>query len=244
VALGGLEFGGHGLQTGGVRPDTEKALRIHGLLLDEYGDRPWRASDPVATLVSTILSQNTNDVNRDRAFRRLRERFPSWEAVRDAPLEEITGAVRPAGLAPTKAPRIQRALRRITEERGEISLDFLADVAPDQAREWLLSIPGVGPKTAAIVLLFALGLPAFPVDTHVHRVAKRLGLIPPRTTRERAHRLLEEMLPAEIYYTFHINLIAHGRAVCHARAPECERCVLHDYCAYYETGRASRSSSE
>jgi len=214
-------------------PETEKALRIHELLLSEYGDHPWHPRDPVATLVGTILSQNTNDVNRDRAFDRLREQFPTWELVRDAPTGALVEAVRPAGLAPTKAPRIQGALRRITAERGEISLGFLADMPLAEARQWLLSLPGVGPKTAAIVLLFALGRPAFPVDTHVHRVTRRLGLIPDRTTREKAHELLEQLVPPELYYVFHINLIAHGRAVCHARNPECARCVLQDDCVYY-----------
>jgi endonuclease-3 len=218
-----------------MKPETEKALRIHDLLLAEYGDRPWHPRDPVAVLVSTILSQNTNDVNRDRAFEQMRERFPAWEMVRDAPPAELLEAIRPAGLGPTKAPRIQEALRRITAERGEISLDFLADWGVEEARAWLLSIPGVGPKTAAIVLLFALGMPAFPVDTHVHRVSRRLGLIPDRTSREKAHRLLEELVPPAIYYAFHLNLIALGRAVCHARNPEHERCILRDECAFYLT---------
>ena len=216
-----------------MKPETDDVLRIHAVLLSEYGEPTRQPGDPVATLVGTILSQNTNDVNRDRAFDRLRERFPTWEAVRDAPLEDLVAAVRPAGLAPTKAPRIQEALRRITVERGEISLGFLSDLPLDEAREWLLSIPGVGPKTAAIVLLFALGRPAFPVDTHVHRVTRRLGLIPDRTSREKAHDLMEQLVPSDIYYPFHINLIEHGRAVCHARNPECARCVLQDKCAYY-----------
>jgi endonuclease-3 len=211
---------------------SEATLHIHNLLLQEYGDHPWQPSDPVASLVSTILSQNTNDVNRDRAFGRLRERFPTWENVRDAPLEELIEAVRPAGLAPTKAPRIQDMLRRITEERGEIKLDFLREMTLEEARAWLLKVPGIGPKTAAIVLLFALGMPAFPVDTHVHRVTRRLGLIPEKTSREKAHVLLEELVPPDIYYTFHLNLIEHGRAVCHARKPKCDRCVLQDHCAY------------
>ena len=217
-----------------MKPETAKVLHIHGSLLSEYGDHSWHPHDPVATLVGTILSQNTNDVNRDRAFERLRERFPTWEAVRDASPEPLVEAVRPAGLAPTKAPRIQEALRRITAERGEISLDFLADLPLEEAREWLTSLPGVGPKTTAIVLLFALGRPAFPVDTHVHRVARRLGLVPDRTTREKAHELLEQLVPPEIYYPFHLNLIAHGRAVCHARSPEHERCVLRGDCDYYK----------
>ncbi|MFQ6101751.1 MAG: endonuclease III domain-containing protein [Anaerolineae bacterium] len=216
-----------------MNPETARVFHIHRLLLAAYGDHPWHARDPVAVLVSTILSQNTNDVNRDRAFERLRARCPTWEAVRDADLEDLMEAIRPAGLAPTKAPRIQGALQRVTAERGEISLDFLADLELEAARAWLLSIPGVGPKTAAIVLLFALGRPAFPVDTHVHRVARRLGFIPDRASREKAHQLLERLVPPAIYYSFHLNLIAHGRAVCHARGPECARCILQDHCAHY-----------
>jgi endonuclease-3 len=218
--------------------DTQEVRRIHQLLLSEYGDRPWHPRDPVASLVNTILSQNTNDVNRDQAFERLRERFPTWESVRDAPEEDLVEAIRPAGLGPTKAPRIQEALRRIQAEQGELSLEFLDDLSVEQARAWLLDLPGVGPKTAAIVLLFALGKPAFPVDTHVHRVTRRLGLIPSKTSREKAHELLEDLVPQELYYAFHLNLIAHGRDVCHARNPECERCALRDRCAYYEANVA------
>ena len=214
-----------------MTPDTETILTLHNLLLAEYGEPEPPRRDPVATLVLTILSQNTNDRNRDRAYERLRARFPTWEAVRDAPEAALVEAIRPAGLAPTKAPRIQNALRRITAERGAVTLDFLDSMSVEEGRAWLTSIPGVGPKTAAIVLLFALGKPAFPVDTHVHRVTRRLGLIPERTSREKAHRLLEALVPPEIYYPFHINLIEHGRAVCRARRPECERCVLREHCA-------------
>jgi endonuclease-3 len=226
-----------------MKPATDDILRIHTLLLSQYGEHPWQPSDPVASLVSTILSQNTNDVNRDRAFERLRGRFPTWEAVRDAPLEDVIEATRPAGLAPTKAPRIQKALRRITEERGQIELEFLKAADLEEARAWLLDIPGIGPKTAAIVLLFALGKPAFPVDTHVHRVTRRLGLIPDKTSREKAHDLLEELTPSEIYYTFHINLIEHGRAVCHARNPECDSCLLQDHCAFWSAAEELPTSN-
>ncbi len=223
-----------------MKPETQTIRHLHRALLDEYGDPPHHPHDPIASLVSTILSQNTNDVNRDRAFDQLKERFPTWEAVRDAPLEELIEAVRPAGLAPTKAPRIQEALHRITEERGEIEIGFLKEMALEEARAWLLNIPGVGPKTAAIVLLFALGMPAFPVDTHVHRVTRRLGLIPEKTSREKAHVLLEELVPPELYYPFHINLIEHGRAVCHARNPKCAQCILQKDCAW----RASELANE
>ncbi|MFO7740905.1 MAG: endonuclease III [Anaerolineae bacterium] len=216
-----------------MEPTTEDALRAHSALLDQYGDRPWHPRDPIATLVSTIISQNTNDTNRDRAFERLRERFPSWDQVRDAPEAAVVEAIRLAGLGPTKAPRIQAALRRITEREGEITLDFLQDMSAEEARDWLTQLPGVGPKTAAIVLCFALGKPAFPVDTHVHRVTRRLGLIPEGTSREKAHDILENVVPEEIYYPFHLNLIAHGRAICHSRNPECERCVLREACDHY-----------
>jgi endonuclease-3 len=223
------------------------ALVVHRRLADQYGERPNRPRlDPLAELVSTILSQNTNDRNRDRAFASLRERFPTWERVRDAPVAQVEEAIRTAGLARTKAPRIQAALRRITEARGELCLDFLADAPLDKARAWLTSLEGVGPKTAAIVLLFAFGRPAFPVDTHIHRVSKRLGLIPPKTSRERAHLLLEAILPVEIYYPFHLNLIRHGRETCGARRPACSRCSLLDLCphgqglvAMQERGEAS-----
>jgi len=224
----------------------KKVLRVHRLLVSEYGPRPWQPSDPLATLVSTIISQNTNDDNRDRAFERLRDRFPDWEAVRDAPEEEVEEAIRTAGLAPTKAPRIQDALRQISEQQGELSLDFLVDWPLGEARQWLLSLSGVGPKTAAIVLLFALGRPAFPVDTHVHRLSRRLGLIPDKASREKAHELLEEMVPEDLYYAFHLNMIAHGRAVCHARNPQHDRCVLQEECDYYQEqvlGSPNRSSS-
>jgi len=226
-----------------LKPETLKILRIHDRLLAEYGDHPWRPRDPVATLISAILSQNTNDVNRDRAFERLRARFPTWEAVRDAPLPDLIEAIRPAGLAPTKGPRIQEALRRITDAQGRVSLDFLAEMEVEEARRRLLALPGVGPKTAAIVLCFALGKPAFPVDTHVHRVARRLGLIPERTSREKAHQLLEALVPPEIYYPFHLNLIAHGRAVCHARAPRCDSCILRDECAHASSLRRFPAAS-
>lgn len=219
--------------------DSGRIRRIHDRLVEEYGEPAQHARDPVATLVSTILSQNTNDVNRDRAYERMRDRFPTWQEVRDAPDEALVDAIQPAGLGPTKAPRIQEALRRITERAGEISLDFLADLSVKEARRWLLDLTGVGPKTAAIVLLFALDKPAFPVDTHVHRVARRLGLIPDGTSREKAHDLLEERVPAEIYYPFHLNLIALGRDVCHARSPEHERCVLRDVCPTYRELRQS-----
>jgi endonuclease-3 len=221
----------------GQRQDPDlvrQTLEVHERLVSTYGEPRWRAHmDPISELVSTILSQNTNDVNRDRAFGRLRERFPTWEAARDAEVEEVKEAIQVAGLANHKAPAIQRALRYITEQRGELSLDFLRELPVAEAKVWLTEIKGVGPKTAAIVLLFSLGRPAFPVDTHVHRVTGRLGLIGPKVSREQAHASLETLLPEELYYAFHLNVIRHGREVCAARKPQCEFCPLQDLCQYY-----------
>lgn len=196
----------------------------------------WRPHhDPVAELVLTILSQNTADTNSGRAFVRLLEAFPSWQAVIEAPLPELIAAIQPGGLAPTKAPRIQAALRDIKERAGSFDLAFLGGLPLDEARAWLGSIHGVGPKTVACVLMFALGRPAMPVDTHVFRVAMRLGLIPARAgkaamTPEKAHALLEAAVPPQDFYAFHIALIKHGRRVCTARSPGCPRCVLRDIC--------------
>ena len=210
-----------------------KMVGVQRLLLEAYGTPAWRPHmDPVSELVSTILSQNTNDVNRDVAFGRLRERLPTWEAVRDADVQLVVDAIRPAGLANLKGPRIQEALRFITRERGELSLDFLREWPVDRAKDWLVSIKGVGPKTAAIVLHFSLGRPAFPVDTHVHRVTKRLGLIGPRVSREKAHDELEHLVDPEDYFAFHLNVIRHGRQVCASRKPRCQECFLVDLCDY------------
>jgi len=213
-----------------------KCLEVRERLQTQYGEPEWRPHlDPVSELVSTILSQNTNDVNRDVAYERLRARLPTWTQVRDADVDTVIEAIRPAGLANQKGPRIQQALRLISEERGELNLDFLAEMPVDEAKAWLVAIKGVGPKTAAIVLLFSLGRPAFPVDTHVHRVTKRLGLIGPKVSREKAHVDLEQLVRPDDYYAFHLNLIRHGREVCASRNPRCVECVLHDLCNHYRS---------
>ncbi len=200
-----------------------------------YGTPQAPQRDPLDELVLTILSQNTNDRNRDLAYQRLRATFPTWEAVRDAPTEEVIAAIRPAGLAPTKGPRIQAILRELSARYGRPTLDFLRALPPDEARTWLRAVPGVGPKTAAIVLLFSLGVPAFPVDTHIHRVTQRLGLIPAGTSREAAHAQLEALVPPDLYTTLHLNLIELGRRVCHARQPDHEHCPVRDLCAYVQS---------
>jgi endonuclease-3 len=219
---------------------ASRARRVHETLLKAYGNPVWREElPPVDELVSTILSQNTNDVNRDRAFYALRGKFDTWEAVRDAPEAAVVEAIRPAGLANLKGPRIQAVLRAITEERGALNLDFLRELPVDEAREWLTKFKGVGPKTAAIVLLFSLGRPAFPVDTHVHRVTGRLGLRPEKMSADDAHAYFEGLLPADTYYAAHLNIIRHGREVCHARKPACERCVLLSLCPFGKALAAS-----
>ena len=212
---------------------SQRAVKIHEALLEAFGEPVWRNPLPAMDeLVSTILSQNTNDVNRDRAFNALRSKFPTWEAVRDAKTDEVVNAIRPAGLANQKGPRIQQVLRAITEERGSLNLDFLADLPVEEARAWLMKFNGVGPKTAAIVLCFSLGKPAFPVDTHIYRVTGRIGLRPETMTVEQAHPHLEALFPPETYYAAHLNLIRLGREVCSARKPNCPQCPIIRLCDY------------
>lgn len=214
---------------------AQRTAAVHQRLLDFYGYPQWRNPlPPVDELVSTILSQNTNDINRDVAFLALKEKFPTWEAVRDAPLRQVKAAIRTAGLANQKAPRIQAALRSITKARGELSLDFLRDLSAVDAKSWLTQFKGVGPKTAAIVLQFSLDKPAFPVDTHVYRVTGRIGLRPPKMNVEKAHDHLEALFPPETYYAAHLNIIRLGREICVARKPKCPECPLKDLCDYYK----------
>jgi endonuclease-3 len=215
---------------------VQLADQVRKRLQKAYGSPQWRTPlPPLEELISTILSQNTNDVNRDRAFQALTERFPSWEAVRDADPEEIVEAIRSAGLANQKGPRIQSILRSITEERGKLDLQFLRDRPYEEVRDWLLRFKGVGPKTAAIVMLFSLDIPAFPVDTHVHRVSRRIGLIGDNASADAAHEILADLFPPESFEEVHLNLIRHGREICHARGPKCEQCFLRDLCRYYDT---------
>lgn len=212
---------------------AQRALKIHERLLEFYGEPIWRNPLPaIDELVSTILSQNTNDVNRDRAFNALRAKFETWEAVRDAKTKDIIEAIRPAGLANQKGPRIQQVLKAITVERGDLDLSFLREMSVEEARDWLTKFNGVGPKTAAIVLCFSLGMPAFPVDTHVYRVTGRIGLRPERMTVEQAHPHLESLFPPETYYAAHLNLIRLGREICTARKAMCEKCPIRKLCDY------------
>jgi endonuclease-3 len=218
-----------------MKNPKERALLIHQTLLTAFGEPIWRNPLPaVDELVSTILSQNTNDINRDRAFEALRAKFPTWESVRDAKTEDVIAAIKTAGLANQKGPRIQQVLHAITEECGSLNLDFLAGLPIEEARSWLTKFNGVGPKTAAIVLCFSLGMPAFPVDTHVYRVTGRIGLRPEKMTVEQAHPHLESVFPPETYYAAHLNIIRLGREVCHARKPNCPQCPVIKLCGYKE----------
>lgn len=222
-------------------PIDNELRRRAGLISERlnavYGIPTWRNPLPaIDELVSTILSQNTNDLNRDRAFEALRRRFPTWEQVRDAPGDEVIDAIRPAGLANQKGPRIQQLLAEITAETGGLDLSFLAGLPAAESRAWLMRFKGVGPKTAAIVLQFALGVPAFPVDTHIYRVSGRLGLRPSGMSVEAAHDHLAALFPPESYYSLHLNLIRLGRQTCRAIRPQCPTCPLLDLCP---TGQAA-----
>jgi endonuclease-3 len=210
-----------------------------------YGARPWRRHrQAIDELILTILSQHTSDLNSERAFAELVSRFPTWESVLGASPDDITNAIRSGGLAAQKAPRIQAVLGAVLSERGTFDLDFLLRMSVEQGRTWLESLPGVGPKTASCVLLFSLGLPAMPVDTHVHRVAGRLGLVSASATAKQTQDLLEARLGEnrDRIYALHVNLIAHGRTVCVARRPRCNECPLTRCCDYYIEQHSNASS--
>jgi endonuclease-3 len=196
-----------------------------------YGEpRHTPSGDALGELILTVLSQNTADTNSGRAFVQMMRRYESWAAIAEAPPEELIATIQNGGLAQQKGPRIQAILREVRERSPDWRLEFLAEAPLEEARAWLRSLPGVGPKTAACVLLFALGRPAMPVDTHVERVSKRLGLIPAKATAEQAHALLEGLVEPADYYRFHMLLIKHGRRTCIARRPACERCPIEPGC--------------
>ena len=208
---------------------------IMARLAPVYGwPRHTPSGDPLSELILTVLSQNTADTNSGRAFNAMLRRYASWKAVAEAPGDELIDTIRLGGLAPQKGPRIQAILRAVFERSADGDLSFLSSMPLEEARSWLRSLPGVGPKTAACVLLFSLGLPALPVDTHVERVAKRLGLIAEKATAEQAHQLLEAVVAPADYYPFHMLLIKHGRRTCAARRPACGRCPLMECPARHE----------
>jgi len=225
-----------------MRPDNIQAVseyqtrvkKIREKLKDRFGLPEWRPIlQPVDELISTILSQNTNDVNRDAAFMQLRMTFPDWYSVMNAEPALVIEAIRSAGLSNQKGPRIQQALREITAfTGGEITLDFLKDMERENARNWLMDLNGVGPKTAAIVLLFSMGIPAFPVDTHIYRVTGRMGIRPVKLSVEKTHHFLEQLIPEAYFYDLHLNLIKLGRDFCGARKWYCDRCPVIALCEY------------
>lgn len=182
-------------------------------------------------LVLTVLSQHTSDINRDRAFAGLKKRFSTWDQVAEAPVDELADAIRPGGIADVKAARIKTILAEIERREGSLSLDRLHELDDQQVTEYLCELPGVGPKTAACVLVFSMGRAAFPIDTHVHRIARRLGWIDDETSAERAHAELAPRIPPDIRYDLHVALIEHGRMICKPRRPRCSDCVVYDLCA-------------
>jgi endonuclease-3 len=206
----------------------ENLRAVYGMPQAEQG------LDPLDVLIETILSQSTTNANSSRAFESLKRRFPDWDQARRARASSIEAAIRSGGLARQKSVRIKNLLNEIYERRGALDLSFLCRAPLEEAREFLASFKGVGPKTVACTLLFACNRPVFPIDTHIFRIARRLALIPERCSDEEAHRLMEAVIPAGRYYEAHINLIRHGRRVCRPQNPSCDRCCLIDYCRYYE----------
>ncbi len=221
------------------RPQKRRVRAIRDRLREIYG-RPVNKphGHPIAELIKTVLSQHTSDRNRDRAFAALRERFPTWEQVRDAPVNEVEEAIRTGGLGKQKAPRIQQILERLGDPPD---LDWTATAPREESMKFLLSLPGVGRKTAACVLIFSWGIPEFPVDVHVHRVGGRLGLVPPNASFERAHDEMLAVVDPEDAYELHMNLIRHGREVCRP-TPRCGECRLRRMCPWYRATSAKGAS--
>lgn len=222
----------------------KKAVRLDKILAERYGKKKFSGgTDPLTELVLTVLSQNTNDTNRDRAFTAMKEQFPSWEDVIEAGHRKLASAIKVGGLADTKSRRIIKMLKAIRQTHGELSLDFLSKLPDDEISDYLLKIDGVGPKTVACVLAFAIGRDVMPVDTHVHRVSKRLGLIPETMNAEKAHDYFKQFKGTVSLYQFHLNLIAHGRTLCKAQKPLCGKCDLRRLCKYYANNVRSKGQA-
>jgi endonuclease-3 len=215
-------------------PATATPRRIRAILnrlRSRFGElEPPRSVEPLDELILTVLSQHTSDLNAGRAFDMLRAAFPTWDRILDAPTSAVADTIRSGGLAETKAPRIQAILREVYEHDGRFDLSWLRETSDADARAYLISLPGVGPKTAAVVLSFALGRDAIPVDTHVHRVSKRLGLVAATASAERADRALHELVPDGLRTPLHVALIRLGREICKAPIPRCRECPLRDLC--------------
>lgn len=219
--------------------DQEKAQWLYAELKKAFGMPVWRSPMPaIDELISTILSQNTNDHNRDIAFERLRKRFPTWDAVCDADVDDVIDAIRPAGLGNQKGRRIQAVLQQIRREHQTLGLDFLKGWEQEKIKEYLLQFKGVGFKTAAIVMQFSLGIPAFPVDTHIYRVTGRFGIRPLNMSVEDCHAYMENLFRPDQYEAGHLNIIRLGREICQARKAQCERCPLRPHCSYYAEQRS------
>lgn len=205
--------------------------RVYRRLSPRYGPPVWKSEGPaIDELILTVLSQHTNDRNRDTAYKQLRKDLPTWADVDRATHAAVAQSIRATGLSNGKARSIQGILKHLRHERGNYSLEFLRKWDTETARQYLRSLPGVGPKTTACVLLFCFGMPVFPVDTHIHRIGIRLGVLPKDTTAEQAHEILAQLVPPDRYYPMHLMLIWHGRDTCHAQRPECLNCPLRTLC--------------
>ncbi len=231
---------------------TLHLTRVYERLIDTYGEpKSMPDYDPLGGLVGTILSQHTSDINSGRAYQQLIATFPTWEEVRDAPTDKVAEAIRSGGLANIKSVRIQDVLQTLTEQmqandyKGSLAqylYDELVQRTPEEGWRYLRGLPGVGPKTAACVLMFDLNLPVMPIDTHVHRTSRRLGLIGGNVSADKAHELFAKVVPAEWVYPLHVNLIHHGREICHAQRPECSRCTLYSECAFVGSVNAQETA--
>jgi len=225
---------------------VDKTLETHQRLTDLYGTQPIQGySDPMHELIGTILSHRTTHANEAAAYRTLRERFPTWEDVRDAPLSALIDAIQTANYPEIKAPYIQNLLTHLFQEKGSATLDFLGQLSTEEAMNWLTNLPGIGLKTATILLLFTFHKPVLPVDTHVHRVTQRVGLIGPKISAEKAHTLLLTNLPQDalVLFNFHKHFYWHGQRVCTWYYPKCSECVLRDLCDFYQEGGTAQLSS-
>lgn len=222
-----------------MRTLEEKTARVAELLEQTMGVPAHDALPPLENLMLTILSQNTNDVNRDRAYRALRSRFPTWEEVMQADVRDVADAIRSAGLSNQKSRRMQEILRWIHRQYGALNLDAICAMPPQQVIDTFCQLDGIGIKTISVVLAFSCGVDIFPVDTHVHRLCNRIGLVkPPTASPEKTFEQMRGRVPLGKAFSLHLNLIAHGRAICKARQPACERCVLPAYCDEYLARRA------
>jgi endonuclease-3 len=218
----------------------EKTLLAHQRLQGLYGEQElYNRRDPMRELVSTMLSHRTTHADEEKAYRQMHERFGSWEGIRDAPLPELIDAISSSRFPEAKAVNIKKVVGRIIEERGEANIDFLRDMPVEEAMLWLLSLPGVGLKTSTLLLLFNFYKPVLPVDTHVHRVSQRVGMIGPKTNAEKAHDILLDMLPkdAKVLFNFHKHFFWHGQKVCIWSVPRCQQCPLTDICDWYQANR-------